>query len=899
MMKRAALAVLAGLGAWTVPGGCDNGAPSTASGGELEAVPPALDFGRVRVGETGLSQVVLVNASWTVDVVVSRIEIEPVAGGSFSLGAGPAVPEGGLVIAPRANAAVGVTFAPEDVGEARAVLAVASNASNGRRMRIDLRGEGITCESGPLAAGEFVVNTDITWGPADHHQENPAVAFDGTTFMVVWEDGRSGSDADIYGTRIGTDGAPIDPRGFRVSAGATSEQRPAIASGATEYLVVWGQSSPPGGATGFDVYGARVSRDGVVLDAEPIAVCAAPDDQLLPSVAFDGTNYLVTWLDNRESACDVYGARVDPSGNVLDPAGIAIAAAPDCQKFPGVAFGGGQYLVVWQDHREGPASLYGARVDPSGRVLDRSGIRISDTAATQTFAAISFDGERYFVVWENPTGGDTDILGVRVDLSGAVLDAVPLVVSAAPGKQGDPVVGFDGTHHLVAWTDARAGEGIYHVYAARVDRSGNVLDPDGIGIGTAERSQLSPALASGRSGWFVAFADGSIGWMDVVGTRVGAGGEVIDAGGVRLSVAPNSEHNPSVASADGSAYFVAWSSEDDTDSRDIHGALVRRAGPDPGVAPVPLSEAPGDQDHPSVASDGRNYLVVWMSDEPGAAGIHGCLVDGEGAIVEPGERLIRGGAIGRYPPGLAYGGDAYLVVWVAPEGEGNSGIRGTFVDPSGTVREGTDVVISSGEGETYQPTVAFGGNDYLVAWGWKRTPFDPMYVVGRRVSRSGEVLNSAFLRITGTFSASDPAVAYGGGYWLAMWRYGTEGDIHGVLVAPDGRVLDEDGFFGISTAPGRQSGPVASFDGSRFLAVWEDGRAVAGGAPGALQVYGARVSPDGSFTVDFAVSSRDGDAVAPAVGATPCGESLAVYSGWAADEGYFAKRVFGRFFGRR
>src|SRR4029077_5262808 len=45
----------------------------------------------------------------------------------------------------------------------------------------------------------------------------------------------------------------------------------------------------------------------------------APDDQVAGAgVAFDGTNYLIVWIEDREGGPTVYGARVSPGGTVLD-----------------------------------------------------------------------------------------------------------------------------------------------------------------------------------------------------------------------------------------------------------------------------------------------------------------------------------------------------------------------------------------------------------------------------------------------------------------------------------------------------------------------------------------------------------------------------------------------------
>src|SRR5688572_23728006 len=59
-------------------------------------------------------------------------------------------------------------------------------------------------------------------------------------------------------------------------------------------------------------------------------------------IAFDGTNHLVVWTDARSgtsSGFDVYGARVTPDGLLLDPTGIRIGSGPGDQAHPSVAFG--------------------------------------------------------------------------------------------------------------------------------------------------------------------------------------------------------------------------------------------------------------------------------------------------------------------------------------------------------------------------------------------------------------------------------------------------------------------------------------------------------------------------------------------------------------------------------
>ena len=293
--------------------------------------------------------------------------------------------------------------------------------------------EGVTQDTSGLGSAQkadelgsaFQIGGAPVYGPAqgDQHLSLSAVGFDGTNYLVVWMDSRSGSN--------------------------------------------------------WDIYGARVSKSGVVLNPGGIAISTATGDQVLPTVGFDGTNYLVVWTDSRSGSYDIYGARVSVGGVVLDPGGIAISTAASYQGRPAVAFDGTNYFVVWEDYRSGSNwDIYGARVSVAGVVLNPGGIAISTATGDQELPTVGFDGTNYLVVWTDyRSGSNWDIYGARVSVNGSVLDGSGIAISTATNHQWNPAVGFDGTNYLVVWDDARSGS--YDIYGARVSRSGTVLDLDG------------------------------------------------------------------------------------------------------------------------------------------------------------------------------------------------------------------------------------------------------------------------------------------------------------------------------------------------------------------------------------------------------------------------------------
>ena len=356
---------------------------------------------------------------------------------------------------------------------------------------------------GPVVSQEHPVAT-AAFGSIQGDEFGPAIGFDGTNFLVVWEDFRSGTTSDIVGARVDRAGTILDATSIPVSTAPGSQFGPAVAFDGTNFLVAWKDfRSGPNIAS---VFAARVSRSGTVLDPAGIPISDNLDDVFGPALAFDGTNVLVVWQAFRFGApTRIVAGRVSQSGAVLDPAGVSIAVISDNQFRPAVAFDGTNFLVVWTDSRSGPEmDIFGARVSRAGVVLDPAGIPISADPFDQEFdPALAFTGTDFLVVWAAFRNSPA------MDIFGAAGGAAPessrdpggIPISTAPNDQFGPAVAPDGKDFLVVWGDRRASPRS-EIVGAKVRADGVAPDPSGFLISAAPTAYSPPGITNDKHGKF-------------------------------------------------------------------------------------------------------------------------------------------------------------------------------------------------------------------------------------------------------------------------------------------------------------------------------------------------------------------------------------------------------------
>ncbi len=711
----------------------------------------------------------------------------------------------------------------------------------------------------PIVSPEYAVSEPVYGRRRGAY--SPAVAFDGANYLVVWTDSSPYDRYWIYGTRVSPAGTVLDQGGILISRVAHAYTVSALGFDGTNYLLVWlgSQSGDTDGFRESDVYGARVSPAGVVLDPDGISISREAVLPLALGLAFDGANYLVVWDDSRlgDREWDIFGARVSRAGAVLDPDGIRFSTAGGVA--PSVAFDGTNYLVSWEWDAGG--GVQGSRVSPAGIVLDPDGIVIATGTNSQARPAIAFDGTNYLVVWSDRHLSSTDdVYGARVTPAGTVLDPDGIAISTAASDQVFPAVAFDGTNYMVVWADSGTN---YDVYGARVTPAGAVLDPEGIAIPI---SAYGAALAFDGTNYLVV-------GTGIEGARVSTAGTVLDPGGILISTGVNDQFTPALA-FDGTNYLVVWRDRRSVDS-DIYGARVSRRGVILDGGGIAISTAAGDQYMPAIAFDRRTYLVVWEDHRSGRDNydIYGARVTRAGAVLDADGIPISTAANDQYQPGIAFDGTNYLVAWTDIRSYPQYAVYGTRVSTAGTVLDPAGIAISiSANSQLGEPSLAFDGTNYLVAW--QDSLSNDIH--GARVTTAGAVLDPDGITIsTPADSQVGPtALAFDGTNYLVVWtRWYPHSDIYGARVNPAGLVLDPEGI-AIATAADSQSGPPAlAFDGTNYVIAW------VGTGP---DIYGARVTPGGDVLEPFAIATAGTSESYPAVARGPAGRGPRNRSGRVA-----------------
>ncbi|MCX5748049.1 MAG: hypothetical protein NT062_36780 [Proteobacteria bacterium] len=663
-----------------------------------------------------------------------------------------------------------------------------------------------------------------------------------------------------------------------------------------EFIVVWSDRRRTLNLK-YDVFGARVSRTGVIAD--PVGVLISPAEInanfRFPTVRWSDLlqHYLVVYIED-DSGLGKLGARTIPpfggaAGSTNNLVSACTASTSACSN-PHLARNtdstGEHFVVVWEESgnissagltlTQANPLVFSAQVN-SGVVLAANKPRIAGSGIPQS-------GTTHFVmVADQPSVGS--VTGVELGNDGAIVGSPGVLASntlPGGGVVGNPDIAYAaGYNEWVMTFDQVIGSDTV-VYVAPVIlvpfSPGQLSHPFTLStlvVASGVGRQSNPAIAgygSSNLQMLVAWRDTPDPTLQVpappskvysrrltinpsTGSVATLGSQILS--GAASSVFQKSESRIAVHSDEFASYFLTWPDvRADKSNADIWGNRISFSG----VASNEflISASANRQTAPAIAQCNGKYLVAWSDTRNGFPNvdIFGTLLNADGTVQLPAIPLGTGSGI-QTNAAIGCNGTQFLVVY-QNEAVGSGDIYGVRVNALTGVLVGSSSTIASTLGAELHPRVAFGANDWHVIWDYNGAEIQTIAVSGSTGTPIGSPRAVNIDHTIGSF----PDIAFDGTAFLAVWQSIPAGgglDIVGGLVDPDGTVHS---VFGIASGTQAQRSPRVAFDGDNYQVLYEDDRNL---ATAGVDIFATTVKPSTVLAGTYPVATGGENELAPQV----------------------------------
>ena len=325
--------------------------------------------------------------------------------------------------------------------------------------------------------GQFITSTGTPYGgeqalpgTGTHRGEYATSWGDGGNWLLTWTSDAYSVDGDIVAMLWDVDGTPITPQ-VVVNRGANSQTESRIAFNGTNYLVVWLDNRDTGSTDYGSLYGVRVAPSGTVLDASPVRI-TGPDSSMWYEfvVASDGQDWAVVW---KSHAIGDWMGQIVKGDGTLDGMWFPGTYAAVGGSWPALAYGSDTYLLAWHDERNGTDSdVYAQRIDSDGSLVGPE-LTIANGEVTQGAVSLGYADDHWLAVWSEYQIDEWRLYARLVGPDGTLMSDSFELNTDMTGNIDDLTYG-GGIYLATAGADA-----------VRIDTMGNVLDSMPIRVGLA------------------------------------------------------------------------------------------------------------------------------------------------------------------------------------------------------------------------------------------------------------------------------------------------------------------------------------------------------------------------------------------------------------------------------
>jgi hypothetical protein len=328
---------------------------------------------------------------------------------------------------------------------------------------------------------------------AAYSTDQLAVAAAEYNVYVVWSQSDISGNFDIL-YRRSTDGGANFGGTVNLSNSTTlMSYSPAIAASGNNVYVVWEEGT---GLPGNIEVLYRRSTDGGVSFDSIVNLSNNPGPSSRPDVAASGNNVYVVWYDDSLGNDDILYRRSTDGG--FSFSGIVnLSNNPGGSYYPAIAASANKVYVVWHDSTPGNSDILYRRSTNGGANFG-STLNLSNNPGNSGVSAIAASANKVYVVWEDNTPGNFDILYKRSTNSGASFGGT-LNLSNTSAYSLHPAIAASGTNVYVVWFDTTQENVVnYNILYRRSTNDGANFGGT-VNLSNTAHSATYPAIAASNN----------------------------------------------------------------------------------------------------------------------------------------------------------------------------------------------------------------------------------------------------------------------------------------------------------------------------------------------------------------------------------------------------------------
>jgi len=308
---------------------------------------------------------------------------------------------------------------------------------------------------------------------------SPAVIADPTRgFVVAWIDrhlGTSIDPGDVFAQRFGPTRAPIGGNVKVNDDGLGRNQKNVRGAPGPDGAYLFWEDQRDGLGLDANVRCARVPYDASLPGANFRVNSSTLGRQGTPSAVWDGRDaFLAAWEDSRNGAPDVYAISILPNGTRRGfDTQLNDDAARNDQWAPRLGHGTGEYLLTWMDRRNSSNDLFSQWVATNGGREGTNTLIYSETTTTRAVAsnaAVAQSGVALLAAQVTRDSDAGEIRGFLFLTRGNGPAASFWISDSLQSAQANPVVVSRAGVFAVAWIDSR--EPVPRIYGQRLSEAG-------------------------------------------------------------------------------------------------------------------------------------------------------------------------------------------------------------------------------------------------------------------------------------------------------------------------------------------------------------------------------------------------------------------------------------------